>query len=161
MSGEKFIFPISDGTVQLSGGDQVWRRSSSENIHLDPTLHRQRRRTRKSLNQADLLQTHFKTHCCIMVKQEMISGPFQATLFPVNKVNKAPNCTSRRSKIPFSREVHRRDKCCKCMSGCHVGKISTGVGTLMEIAGCQIRGQVSLRSRYWMKNDRMGTHRPG
>ena len=23
MSGEKFIFPIADGTVKLSGGDQV------------------------------------------------------------------------------------------------------------------------------------------
>ena len=29
MSGEKFIFPIADGTVKLSGGDQVPRTSTS------------------------------------------------------------------------------------------------------------------------------------
>ena len=28
MSGEKFIFPIADGTVKLSGGDQVLRIST-------------------------------------------------------------------------------------------------------------------------------------
>ena len=28
MSGEKFIFPIADGTVKLSGGDQVLRTST-------------------------------------------------------------------------------------------------------------------------------------
>ena len=28
MSGEKFIFPIEDGTVKLSGGDQVLRTST-------------------------------------------------------------------------------------------------------------------------------------
>ena len=27
-NGEKFIFPIADGTVQLSGGDQVLRTST-------------------------------------------------------------------------------------------------------------------------------------
>ena len=29
MSGEIFIFPIADGTVKLSGGDQVLRASTS------------------------------------------------------------------------------------------------------------------------------------
>ena len=28
MSGEKFVFPIADGTEKLSGGDQVLRRST-------------------------------------------------------------------------------------------------------------------------------------
>ena len=28
MSGEKFMFPIADGTVKLSGGDQVLRTST-------------------------------------------------------------------------------------------------------------------------------------
>ena len=40
-------------------------------------------------------------------------------------------------------------------------KISTIIGTLMEIENCQIRGQVSQGSRYWMKNHRMDTHGPG
>ena len=29
MSGEKFIFPVADATVKLSGGDQVLRTSTS------------------------------------------------------------------------------------------------------------------------------------
>ena len=43
VSGEKFIFPIADGKVET-----LWRRSGSENIHLDPGSPRPRRRTRKS-----------------------------------------------------------------------------------------------------------------
>ena len=42
MSGEKFMFPIADGTVKLSGGDQVLRTST---LIRSP---RPRRRTRKS-----------------------------------------------------------------------------------------------------------------
>ena len=40
-------------------------------------------------------------------------------------------------------------------------KISAIIGTLMEIETCQIRGQVSQGSRYWMKNHRMDVHGPG
>ena len=36
-------------------------------------------------------------------------------------------------------------------------KISTIIGKMMEIQNCQIRGQVSQDSRYWMKNHRMDT----
>ena len=43
MNGEQFIFPIADGTVKLSGGDQVLRI-----VHLNPGSPRPRRRTRKS-----------------------------------------------------------------------------------------------------------------
>ena len=43
MQGEKFVFPIEDGTVTIQ---IFWRRSGSENIHLDPGQPRQRRRTR-------------------------------------------------------------------------------------------------------------------
>ena len=35
MSGEKFVFPIADGTVKLSGGDQVLRTSTFIRDHLD------------------------------------------------------------------------------------------------------------------------------
>ena len=84
MSGEKCMFPIADGTVKLSGRDQVLRTSTL--IHLNPGSHRPRRRTRKSLrreNQTDLLQPHFETHRGMMVMQGMFSGPSQAILFTV------------------------------------------------------------------------------
>ena len=84
MSGEKCMFPIADGTVKLSGRDQVLRTSTL--IHLNPGSHRPRRRTRKSSrreNQTDLLQPHFETHRGVMVMLGMISGPSQAILFTV------------------------------------------------------------------------------
>ena len=43
MNGEKFIFPVADGTV-----NNFWGRSGSQNIHLDPGEPRQTRRTRWS-----------------------------------------------------------------------------------------------------------------
>ena len=42
MNGESFIFPIADGTVNLSGGEHA----RSENVHFNPGQPRQRRRTR-------------------------------------------------------------------------------------------------------------------
>ena len=46
--------------------------------------------------------------------------------------------------ISFSTEIYRR-----------VEKISTIIGTLMEIENCQKRGQVLQGSRCWVKNHRM------
>ena len=37
----------------------------------------------------------------------------------------------------------------------------TIIGTLMEKENCQIRGQVSQSSRYWMKNHQIERHGPG
>ena len=46
-------------------------------------------------NQTGLHQHHFKTHRRMMVKQEMISGPFQGTTFTVITLNRESNCTCR------------------------------------------------------------------
>ena len=43
MKGDNFIFPVADGT-----GKNLWRRSTSENIHLTPGSPRPTRRTRNS-----------------------------------------------------------------------------------------------------------------
>ena len=43
MKGNKFIFPVADGTV-----NNLWRRSTSENSHLNQGSSRTRRRTRNS-----------------------------------------------------------------------------------------------------------------
>ena len=95
MKGEKFIIRIADGTVKLSGGI-----SGSENIHLNPGSPRRRRRTRQTFqeNQTALLQPHFKTHRCMIVKQEMISAPFQAILFTVIMRKPESNCTCREKR---------------------------------------------------------------
>ena len=72
MSGEKFIYPIADGTVKLSGGDQVLRTSSLI-----------RDRPDRGEEQGNLQGESDGSHRGIMVKLEMISGPFQAILFTV------------------------------------------------------------------------------
>ena len=54
LKGEKFIFPIADETVKLSGGDQVLRTSTLIRDHPD--------------RQKGLLQPHDKTHHGMMVK---------------------------------------------------------------------------------------------
>ena len=46
-------------------------------------------------SQTDLLQPHIETHLGMMVKQKMISGPFQGTTFTVITLNRESNCTCR------------------------------------------------------------------
>ena len=48
----------------------------------------------------DLLQPYFKTHRCVMVKLEMIFGPFQETPFSAITLNPESNFT-RREKNHF------------------------------------------------------------
>ena len=91
MSGEKFIFTITGGTVKLSGGDQVLR---------TPTLIRDR--PDRGEEQGNLQgesdgssSTHFETHPGMMVMLKRISGPFHATLFTVITWNPESNCTCR------------------------------------------------------------------
>ena len=69
-------------------------------IHLNPGSPRPRRRTRKTFqeNQTGLLQLHFKTHRCMMLKQNMISGPLQAILFTVITWNPESNCPCREKR---------------------------------------------------------------
>ena len=83
MNGGKFIFPISDGTLKLSGGDQVLRTS---------TLIRDRPDGREE--QGNLLGES-DGPSSTPFQDSMISGPFQATLFTVNTWNPESNCTCR------------------------------------------------------------------
>ena len=64
VNGEKLIFPVADGTVKISGGDQ-----GSENIHLDPGQHQTEEKNKIIFeeNQTGLLQLHVKTHRGMMV----------------------------------------------------------------------------------------------
>ena len=58
-----------------------------------------------------------------MAKQEMISGPFQGTLFTVITLNPESNCTCReRSVIPNSTEIYRRDQGYGYVTGCNAGE---------------------------------------
>ena len=136
-----------------------WRRSGSKNIRLNPGSPRPRRKNKKIFLETEtgLLQPHFTTHRCMMVKQEMISGPFQGFFFYCHHVEPTV-------KLYVPREASFRTPLTRATStslDVMLEKISTITGTLMEIDNCQIRGQVSLGSRHWMKNHQMDIHDPG
>ena len=77
--GEKIISPIADGTVKISGGDQVFRIST---LFRDSPERGKNKAIFKE-NQTDLLQAHFETHRGMMGMLEMISGPSQEISFTV------------------------------------------------------------------------------
>ena len=87
---EKFMFPVADGTVKISGEDQDLRTF---------TLTRSVRNEEKSKiifeNQKGLLQPHDKTHQGMMVKPKVIFGLSEEILFTVITWNPESNCTCR------------------------------------------------------------------
>ena len=86
------IFPIEDGTVK-----NLWRRSGSENIHLHPGSPSQRRRTITISRRIGRIffNPHFETHCWMMVKLGMTSGPCQETSYTVITWNPESKITRR------------------------------------------------------------------
>ena len=73
MNGEKIIFPVADGTVKVSGGDQRLRTSTLLRDRPDRGEEQGNLRGESDGSSPTPLQ-----HSSMMVKLEMISGPFQA-----------------------------------------------------------------------------------
>ena len=90
----------------------------------------------------------------MVVKTEMISGRFQTILF-------AQTVRAERSVIPNSTHFLDVTRATSTSLDVMLEKISTIIGTLMEIENCQIRGQVSHGAPHWMKNLQMVLHDPG
>ena len=90
VSGEKFKIPNRRWNSQT-----IWKRSGSENIHLDTGQKAQTEKIKEIFkgNQTGHLQFHFKTHRRMMVKPEMIFGTFEGTTFTVITLNRESNCT--------------------------------------------------------------------
>ena len=89
-------------------GKTLWRRSGSENIHLNPGSSRTRRRTKKIFkeNQAHfLLHPHIKmAQHWMMRKLNMISGALQEISFIAITWNPESNCTCR--FVDVTRNTH-------------------------------------------------------
>ena len=88
----KFYFPVADGRIK-----NPWRRSGTENIHLDTGPQNSRRRSKIFFleNQKGLHLHHLKTHIRMPVKQEMIFGPCQETSYTAITLNPESNFTRR------------------------------------------------------------------
>ena len=101
-SGENFDLPDRRWNSQI-----IPRRSGSEEIHRNPEQPRSRRRTRKSFRRIRRVSsTTSRLISQVMVKQEMISGPFQGTTFTV--ITFLPSLTVRAERriIPNSTAIH-------------------------------------------------------
>ena len=79
MKGENFIFPISDGTVKISGEDQDLRTSTL--IRENPD------RGKEQTYRPGLLQLHDKTRHGMMVKPKEFLGLSREILFTVITLN--------------------------------------------------------------------------
>ena len=91
MKGEKFIFPIADGTVKISGGDHDLRTSTL--IRDSPDRGEEQEIFEE--NPKGLLEPHDKTNRGMMVKPKAIFGLSQEISFTVITWNPESNCTCR------------------------------------------------------------------
>ena len=149
-NGECIKFPIADGTVKLSGGDQILRTSTL--IQDSPDRGEQQGKLPGETDGSPAQDSS-------LVKQEMFFGLFQEISFTAITWNPESNCTGR-EKNHF--QIYRRYQNYRYIIGRIVGeKHRRMIGTLMEIENCQIRGQVSHDSPYWTTNHGMGIHGPG
>ena len=92
MSGEKFIYPIADGAVKLSGGGQVLRTSTIIRDRPDRGEEQGNLQGESDGSSSTPLRDSYRG---VMLKLGMISGPFQASLFTVIMWNPVSNCTCR------------------------------------------------------------------
>ena len=91
MKGKKIIFPVADGTVKISEGDQDLRTSTL--IRDRPDRGEEQGNLRGESEGSS--STSRQDSSWYMVKLGMISGPFQAILFTVITWNPESNCTCR------------------------------------------------------------------
>ena len=119
MSGEKFIFPIEDGTVTT-----LWRRSGPENIPLNPGSPRPRRRTRKSSRR--IRRVFFNpTSRLIAVwrwSQRRFLVLFMRFYLLSSRGTQSQTVRAERSIISYSTEIYRRYQDHRHNFGCDVGE---------------------------------------
>ena len=102
VSGEKFIFPIADGTAKLSAGDQVLRTSTLILDRPDPG--------EEHGNLRGIRRVFFNPTSRLIVVSwmlEMISVHFRQFLFTDITWNPESNCACGRRIISYSTEIYR------------------------------------------------------
>ena len=98
----------------------------------------------------------------MIVKQEMISAPCQAIFVYRHHVEpRVKLYVSRAALFLIPLKYTDVTRATSTSLDVMLEKISTIIGTLMEIENCHIRGEVSQGSRNWLKNHRMDIPGPG
>ena len=120
MSGEKFIFPIADGTVKLSGGDQVL--GTSTLVRDRPDRGEEQGNLRGESDGSSSTPLRDSSWCDGEAWNDFwsISGNF---CLPSSRGAQSQTVRAERSITPYSTEIYRRDQDYKCIIGCNVGEI--------------------------------------
>ena len=131
-----------------------YRRSGSENIHLD--LGQERNKIIFEENQAGLLQPHDKAYHGMMVKPKVIFGLSQEILFTVITWNTESNCTCRlkNHSLFHWKTLTLPERAIQLWMWCR-RNVLTITGTLMATDNCRMHGQVPRDSLCWMRNQLM------
>ena len=143
MSGEKFIFPIADGTVKLSGGDQDLRTPTSIQDRPD-----------RGEEQGILLGESDEFSSNPHQQSSWYDGEARNDFRSISDNFICRHHVEPRIKLYVRREESfpiRRHKKYRHILGCIVGKTLKTIGTLMEIENCQMHGQVSQDSPYLLR----------
>ena len=158
MSGEKFFFSIADGTVKFSGGDQVLRTSTL--IRKSPD---------RGEEQGNLRGESEGSSSTPLQDSSLYDGEAGNDFWTMSGDFIYRHQVEPRVKLYVPREASFLIplKCIDVTRATHTSldvmmeKISTIIGTLMEIENCQIRGQGSQDSLFLNENHRMDFHGPG
>ena len=156
--GEKFIFPIADGTVKISGGDPVLRTSTSIQD-----------RPERGEEQSNLVGESDGSSSTPFHDSSLYEGEARNDFWSISGTFiyrhhvEASSQTVRADWriLPYSTEIHWRYQSYKYIIGCNCGENIDDNWNVDEIENCQIRGQVSQGSRCWMKKHRVDIHSPG
>ena len=164
----KDVLPPMNGESYSPGrrwnSQTIWRRSGSENIHLNPGPLRPRRGTRSFSRRIrrTLLQTLFKmTQHAMMQKLKMTSGLLREISFIAITWNQGQTVHAERRMISFPTEVHRRYQNNTYVTECIVGKTCWWSLERGCRKNCQMHGQASQDSSYQTKGHLKDVHGPG
>ena len=158
LRSEKFIFPIADGTVKLSGGGQVLRTSTlirdspdrgeeQDNLQGESDGSSSTPRQDSSLHDGEARNDFWSMSANFVYRHHVEP---RVKLY-----------VTRKESFPIPLKYIDVTGATNTSLDVTLQKTSTIFGTLLEIENCQIRGQVSQVSPYSKKNHKMDFHGPG
>ena len=152
---EQFIFPVADGTVKISGGDKVLRTSTI----IRDSPHR-------GEEQEHLLPESDGSSSTLFQDSSLYDGEARNDFWYISgniiqRHHVEPRVklyVPREASFPIPLKYIDVTRSTSTSLDVMLEKISTTIGTSMDIENCQIRGQVLKGSRCWMENHRMDMH---
>ena len=152
-----FIVPVADGTVKLSGRDHALRTSTFIQDRPDGGEEQGNFQGESDGSSSTPRQDSSWIDGEAKIDFWSISGDF---IYRHHVEPRVKLYVPREASFPFPLEYIDVTRTTDTSLDVMLEKISKIIGTLMEIEKCQMRGQVSQDSPYFLKNHRMDVHGP-